>query len=250
MRLRRAVRPVPVLGAGGQDGVRRLGRGRPRPGRRPAVPGGPEPAHPGAGAAGRVRPGRRRELAEYTSYYARLYAAIAEVSGAELVIDSSKHPSLAHCLRWQDGVDLRVLHLVRDSRAVAYSWGRQVRRPDTDRESYMTRYSPAVAAAQWNGQNAAFHLLRGVPVLRMRYEDFVAAPEAAVRRIAALRRAAGRAGYSFLGADGGARLGRAGARAQRVGQPDAVHHRPDRDQAGRAVAGRACRRRSGGRSPR
>ena len=78
-----------------------------------------------------ARPGSARpragagELAEYTSYYARLYAAIAEVSGAELVIDSSKHPSLAHCLRWQDGVDLRVLHLVRDSRAVAYSWGRR-----------------------------------------------------------------------------------------------------------------------------
>ena len=150
--------------------------------------------------------GRRRELAEYTGYYARLYAAVAEVSGAELVIDSSKHPSLAHCLRWQDGVDLRVLHLVRDSRAVAYSWGRQVRRPDCDKVSYMTRYSPAVAAGQWNGQNAAFHLLRGVPVLRMRYEDFVAAPEAALDRIAGL---AGLPpvppGYSFLGADGGSR---------------------------------------------
>lgn len=123
-------------------------------------------------------------LAEYLSYYAQLYAAVAEVSGARLVIDSSKHPSLAHCLRWQDGMDLRVLHLVRDSRAVAYSWGRAVRRPDTDRESYMTRYSPAAAAAQWNGQNAAFHLLRGVPVMRLRYEDVVAAPAAAVRRIA------------------------------------------------------------------
>ena len=148
-----------------------------------------------------LSPGRRRELAEYTSYYARLYAAVAEVGGAGLVIDSSKHPSLAHCLRWQEGVDLRVLHLVRDSRAVAYSWGRQVRRPDTDRESYMTRYSPGVAAAQWNGQNAAFHLLRGVPVLRMRYEDFVAAPETAVRRIAAFAGLPAGGDYGFVGPD-------------------------------------------------
>jgi len=134
--------------------------------------------------AGGKGPGPGPALDEYTSYYARLYAAIAEVSGCELVVDSSKHPSLAHCLRRQDGVDLRVLHLVRDSRAVAYSWGRAVRRPDTDRESYMTRYSPAVAAAQWNGQNTAFHLLRGIPVKRLKYEDFVAAPADALRRIA------------------------------------------------------------------
>ena len=149
-------------------------------------------------------PGRRRELAEYTWYYARLYAAIAEVSGAELVIDSSKHPSLAHCLRWQDGVDLRVLHLVRDSRAVAYSWGREVRRPDTDRESYMTRYSPGVAAAQWNGQNASFHLLRSVPVMRLKYEDLVAAPEAALRRIAAFAGLPAMVDYPFVGSAGDA----------------------------------------------
>ena len=149
-----------------------------------------------------LRPGRRRELAEYTSYYARLYAGIAEVSGGELVVDSSKHPSLAHCLRWQDALDLRVLHVVRDSRAVAYSWSRQVRRPDTDRESYMTRYSPAMAAGQWTGQNAAFHLLArtGVPVLRMRYEDFVAAPEKALVRLADFAGLPAPEGFPFLGA--------------------------------------------------
>jgi sulfotransferase family protein len=144
-------------------------------------------------------------LAEYLSYYARLYAAVAEVSGAGLVIDSSKHPSLAHCLRWAPGVDLRVVHLVRDSRAVAYSWGRQVRRPDTDRESYMTRYSPAVAAVQWNGQNAAFYLLArlGCPVMRLKYEDFVAAPRAALDRIAAFAGLPAGSGFAFLGTGAG-----------------------------------------------
>jgi hypothetical protein len=93
-----------------------------------------------------------------------------------------------------------VLHLVRDSRAVAYSWGRAVRRPDTDQQSYMTRYSPAVAAAQWNGQNTAFHLLRGVPVMRLRYEDVVAAPEAAVRRIAAFSGLPAPGRLAYLGA--------------------------------------------------
>lgn len=151
-----------------------------------------------------VRAGLRETLDEYISYYARLYAAIIKVSGCELVVDSSKHPSLAHCLRWLPDVDLRVLHLVRDSRAVAYSWSRQVRRPDTESESYMTTYSPAVAAGQWNTQNAAFHLLAraGCPTMRLRYEDFVAAPQAAMARVAGFAGLPVPDSYPFLGGDG------------------------------------------------
>ena len=159
-----------------------------------------------------VSPEMRRLLTEYTSYYARLYAAVVQVSGCDLVVDSSKHPSLAHCLRWQPDVDLRVLHLVRDPRAVAYSWGRQVLRPDTDRQSYMTRYSPATAAKQWNLQNAALHLLPrcGVPTMRLRYEDFTAEPELALRQIASFAGRPARDSYPFLTVDGtswGAHLG-------------------------------------------
>jgi Sulfotransferase family len=155
--------------------------------------------------AGRhVRAGTGRLLTEYTSYYARVYAAVAGVSGCDLVVDSSKHASLAFCLREAPGVDLRVLHLVRDPRAVAYSWSRQVRRPDTDRPSYMTRYSPATAAMQWNIQNAAFGLLArtGCPVMRLRYEDFTAAPELTLRRVAGFAGLPDRDSYPFLTADG------------------------------------------------
>ena len=151
-----------------------------------------------------VRPKMRQLLTEYTSYYARLYAAITDVSGCDLVVDSSKHPSLAHCLRWQPDVDLRVLHLVRDPRAVAYSWSRQVLRPDTDRQSYMTRYSPATTARQWDVQNAAFQLLArtGVPTMRLRYEDFTAEPELTLHRVADFAGLPSRDSYPFLTADG------------------------------------------------
>ncbi len=54
----------------------------------------------------------RRDLAEYLGYYARVYSAIAEVSGCPVVVDSSKHASLAFCLRWHAGLDLRVVHVV------------------------------------------------------------------------------------------------------------------------------------------
>jgi len=126
-------------------------------------------------------------LTEYLGYYLTVYAAAARVSGAGVVIDSSKHPSLAFCLR-AAGLDLRVVHCVRDSRAVAYSWTREVPRPEAvvDAE-LMTRYAPAKSALLWNSHNAAFGLLRrlGAPTLRVRYEDFAAAPEQTTRAIAA-----------------------------------------------------------------
>lgn len=131
--------------------------------------------------ADRLRP----DLAEYTDYYVRLYQAVADVSGCRTVVDSSKHASLAFCLSRSGDIDLRVIHVVRDSRAVAYSWTRLVPRPEAGVRSYMTRYSPARAAREWNTQNASLQLLaRGqTPVLRVRYEDLVGGVKPTLRVI-------------------------------------------------------------------
>lgn len=127
-----------------------------------------------------------RSLSEYTASYLRLYSAIGQVSGCPVVVDSSKHPSLAFCLGWRSELDLRVIHVVRDSRAVAYSWTRRINRPDSPETSYMATYSPAAAAREWNIHNGAIQLLagRGVPTLRVRYEDLVADPEAVLTSMA------------------------------------------------------------------
>jgi hypothetical protein len=126
------------------------------------------------------------EVREYANYYSRVYAAAAAVSGASVVVDSSKHSALAHVLRWADDIDLRVLHVVRDARGVAYSWTKTVTRPETDGADEMTRYSPGRSALLWNAHNAAFGLLarRGVPLLRVRYEQFVADPRAGLGALA------------------------------------------------------------------
>ncbi|MEV0614925.1 sulfotransferase [Nonomuraea sp. NPDC050404] len=118
------------------------------------------------------------DLAEYVAAYRRLYDA----TGAPVVIDSSKHASLACCLV-AGGLDLRIVHVVRDPRAVAHSWGRTVPRPENGRP--MTRWSPARAAAHWSAQNAALELLpgRGARVTRIRYEDLLAAPADALRNL-------------------------------------------------------------------
>ena len=144
----------------------------------------------------------------YTGLYNRLYAAAAKVSGCPTVVDASKHASLAACLRHRYGRNLRVVHVVRDPRAVAHSWGKRRARPmatSTSVEQEMARYSPGRAAVQWNAENAALAGLarRGVPTLRVRYEDFVASPLDTFGRIAAF---AGHHGDLPLGPDHTARL--------------------------------------------
>jgi hypothetical protein len=143
-------------------------------------------------------------LDDYMAYYLRTYAAVAEVSKSEVVIDSSKHASLAYCLRSQPGLDLRVVHVIRDSRAVAYSWSRIVPRPETTTETHIATYSPATAAIRWNVQNGAVQLLSqlGTPTLRIRYEDLVREPGARLREIAAFVGLSGDAGLGFLHTDG------------------------------------------------
>jgi hypothetical protein len=147
----------------------------------------------------------RERVDGYVSHYVRLYRAVAEVSGARVLIDSSKQASLAGCLRWaapgataagasaagsapRGGIDLRVLHVVRDSRGVAYSWTKKVRRPEAvaGGEEFMAQWSPAKAAAYWNAENGAFALFarRGVPTMLVRYEEFLRAPIESLRRIA------------------------------------------------------------------
>jgi hypothetical protein len=130
--------------------------------------------------------GRRADLVRYTEMHRKIYAAVAAVSGAPVVIDSSKHASLAFALRHHPGLDIRVLHLVRDGRGVAYSWSKEVTRPEvTEGDPMMPRYSTVKSAALWTAQNALFHLLSTghTPVLRMRYEELVADPGGGLTRI-------------------------------------------------------------------
>jgi len=103
-----------------------------------------------------------------------------------VLLESSKHLSTAALLSLDPALDVRLLHLVRDPRGVAYSWTKEVARPEAGDE-LMPRYSPARTAARWMTDNLGLEVLaRRVPSLRMRYEDFLADPVTWLYRIGGL----------------------------------------------------------------
>jgi hypothetical protein len=131
---------------------------------------------------------RTRELDAYGTMLARLAAAVADVAGARVVVDSSKDPPHGYVLRRAPGIELSAVHIVRDPRGVAYSWAKAVTRPDAPDGALMTRTSTARTALMWLDANALVEILArlGVPTSRIRYEDLVADPAAEARKALAV----------------------------------------------------------------
>jgi hypothetical protein len=137
----------------------------------------------------RTPPGRfRHNLLEYHTYLANLFRCALEVTGGDLAIDSSKHVHGLAMLH-EPSIDLYVVHMVRDPRAVAYSWSRRKVYEHTRDESQMfPQYGPLTSTAHWVVHNAAAELLRvRLPrgrYLRVRYEDLAREPSAVIADVA------------------------------------------------------------------
>ncbi len=123
--------------------------------------------------------------------YTNLYTAILETVNREFIVDSSKQPVFAHILKENPNLELYILHIVRDPRAVAYSWQKKKVRPEIkNKVEYMPRYSPIRTAISWNVVNKiSFDLSKesNVQYLLVRYEDLVSNPKEVLKKI-----------YSFL----------------------------------------------------
>lgn len=129
----------------------------------------------------RKSPGYGKALDEYADVLCKLYTAIQERSGARVIIDSSKDPSYAYMLANLPKVDLHVVHLVRDSRAVAYSWLRKKIKHETNdsnKKVYMPQLGPMESAVGWMRANLLMEPLGLCDVKRLtvRYEDFLSEP--------------------------------------------------------------------------
>jgi hypothetical protein len=121
---------------------------------------------------------RSAALARAGDAFASTLRAIRDTTGAAVVVDSSKSPAYGRLLESTSGIDLRVLHLVRDPRATAWSW---------QKTPELNARPPAVALI-WDVWNPLIELLwarRRDRYLRLRYEDFATRPRETIDRILA-----------------------------------------------------------------
>lgn len=118
-----------------------------------------------------------------------LYRSIQTTTGARLIVDSSKLPTYAMLLSDLDDIDLRIVHLVRDPRAAAWSWMRQgATGAVAGFDEEMDRFSPSKSASLWSLWNGMMsQMWRSNPerYLPVRYEDFAAEPRGVVEQIIA-----------------------------------------------------------------
>lgn len=112
-----------------------------------------------------------------------LYRAVRERSGAAVVVDSSKLPLYGLLLQELPGIEVTVLHLVRDPRAAAYSWLRTRASRQRDGDPPMDRQPVLKSATLWLLWNLVAALAwrqHDGRHLRLRYESLVRDPAAAL----------------------------------------------------------------------
>ena len=126
----------------------------------------------------RLRPGA--EFETFAAQTVALYETMLRVSGKRQVVDSSKSPVRALALSMMPEIDLRLVHLVRDPRGVAWS----MKKPILKKAGVARGRDPVPiwkAALKWQEVNARSEwVCRQLPEdrsIRVRYEDFMAQPQ-------------------------------------------------------------------------
>jgi sulfotransferase family protein len=126
-------------------------------------------------------------MGEYREALGRLYHAVQSVTGSKVVVDGSGFPAQAYILQTIPSIELYILHLIRDSRAVVYSSTARKKKVVADLEGtydhYMGSDSILMSSLLWDMYSSVIERKWGNNSERyavMRYEDFVKAPKAAI----------------------------------------------------------------------
>jgi Sulfotransferase family len=134
---------------------------------------------------------RRRRSASFRSYAGltrAFFESIRAVSRKPIIVDSSKSPTRAFALGMTPGIDLYVVHLVRDGRGVIASL-RKTFEKDIQAGIMWDHKGRSMwkSVAHWIVRNLATEWvcaqLGPKRTMRLRYEDFVADPKGALERI-------------------------------------------------------------------
>lgn len=134
----------------------------------------------------RISSAYREDIRYYSEVITKLCRAAYEVSDCRVLIDSSKFNRDRIVLSRIGEIDLHVVHLVRDSRAVAYSWLRKKRRPEFfGRAKFMYQLSVRNSASDWFFDNAMAEALRPFmkQYTRVYYEDLIGDPRGTLSKI-------------------------------------------------------------------
>ena len=126
------------------------------------------------------------DMTAYLDLTSRLYQAVCEVSGASVIVDSSKSLSYALVLRRLPCIDLRLVHLVRRSHGVAHSWSRQIDTPSlAHSDSFMSTHPPTWSVGFWIADNLLYDAFAGrfSIATRLRYEQLVADPRVQLAKL-------------------------------------------------------------------
>lgn len=142
---------------------------------------------------GRRRPLTKPAAREYVDTLTTLYLAVQRVTGCRVIVDASKWPMYATMLDRIPQLQMYYVHLVRDPRAVAFSWSRvkerepgvQIFRQGAFRSSmYWITWNPGITylwKRPW--EQATESTEQQQHYLFLKYEDFAQQPRQWVEQI-------------------------------------------------------------------
>lgn len=125
-------------------------------------------------------PSAMDHLQELTDRFVDCYQRLWRAHGPQLIVDSSKSPGVALLLGRRHDLDLRLVWLRRDPRAVAYSLQRNRGKPELSTVERLDTHGPVMASAMWDwGQVGGMFAARTrVPTLVLEYDRLTSAPGA------------------------------------------------------------------------
>ena len=121
----------------------------------------------------------------YRALAAALFRAVAQVAGADYVIDTSHFPLRARELQRTPGIELYVILLVREPQPVIASMTRLISQHDVARRRLMTLRANAELWLTYALSLAVFRRQPPERRILVRYEDLVAEPERVLAQILA-----------------------------------------------------------------